>query len=136
MSVKTLYEQKLALLKQIKEITIKMTSTVQSIEIEELEVMIREKQKVIDTIDEIDKTISSNYDISDTMNDELSDIRKEILFVIEDIITIDNELKAATKEAHAGIVNNIKRLGKTKKAFKTYAGKPAQVRGLFLEKKK
>ncbi len=145
-------EQKLQLFTEIYNITLDQQKDIEDNEADNLEVLVQQKQQVIDKIDKLDEGFLIGYNklkeehrldsldlIDIDKHPEMKNIKnhiKSIIGMAHKIMELENSNREKLDKTFQNVKNELKQINTGKRSLKAYESKPVYNDGIYIDKKK
>lgn len=145
-------EKKLELFNEMYNITVSQQKDIEENEAGNIEVLVQQKQQVIDRIDKLDESFLSGFnklknefqldsiDLIDTnKHPEMMNIKnhiKSIMGMAHKIMELENSNREKLDSIFQSVKEELKQINTGKRSLKAYEQKPVYNDGIFIDKKK
>lgn len=145
-------EKKLELFHEMYKITVSQQKDIEENEADNIEVLVQQKQQVIDKIDKLDESFVEGFnklkkefqldsvDLIDTNKyPEMINIKnhiKSIMGIAHKIMELENSNRIKLENIFQSVKEELKQLNKGKRSLRAYEPKPIYNDGVFIDKKK
>lgn len=145
-------EKKLELFNEMYNITVSQQKDIEENEAGNIEVLVQQKQQIIDRIDKLDESFLSGFnklknefqldsiDLIDTnKHPEMMDIKnhiKSIMGMAHKIMELENSNREKLDSIFQSVKEELKQINTGKRSLKAYEQKPVYNDGIFIDKKK
>ena len=145
-------EKKLELFHEMYKITIAQQKDIDENEADNIEILVQQKQQVIDSIDKLDQSFLAGFnklktefqldsiDLIDTnKHPEMINIKnhiKSIMGMAHKIMELENSNRIKLDSIFQNIKEELKQINTGKRSLKAYDQKPINNDGIFIDKKK
>lgn len=144
-------EKKLELFQELNRITMKQREDIQSHQGDNIDILVQEKQVVIDRIDRLDESFLRGYKILrdelqlDTLNKvdgsrhpelrKIKDTVEKIMELAKNIMELEKGNNAQLEEIFQNIKKELKQINTGKRSLKAYEATPVYNDGVYIDKK-
>lgn len=145
-------EEKLELFHEMYKITVAQQKDIEENEADNIEVLVQQKQEVIDRIDKLDESFLAGFnklkkefqldsiDLIDTNKyPEMMNIKnhiKSIMGMAHKMMELENSNREKLDSLFQNVKNELKQINTGKRSLKAYELKPIYNDGIFIDKKK
>lgn len=145
-------EEKLELFHEMYKITVAQQKDIEENEADNIEVLVQQKQEVIDRIDKLDESFLAGFnklkkefqldsiDLIDTNKyPEMMNIKnhiKSIMGMAHKMMELENSNREKLDSLFQNVKNELKQINTGKRSLKAYELKPIYTDGIFIDKKK
>lgn len=145
-------EKKLELFNEMYNITVSQQKDIEENEAGNIEVLVQQKQQIIDRIDKLDESFLSGFnklknefqldsiDLIDTnKHPEMMNIKnhiKSIMGMAHKIMELENSNREKLDSIFQSVKEELKQINTGKRSLKAYEQKPVYNDGIFIDKKK